>query len=357
MVSILARPSRAGRRLARRASTVPTSVCFNPRPALAGRASLTCGNQVVCAADSVPVSILARPSRAGRHQEHLRADQGRPVSILARPSRAGRQVHFMCDSPAEQKFQSSPGPRGPGVPASSCRRSPRPRFNPRPALAGRASCWNTASGPSPRRCFNPRPALAGRASRADHGNRLLRAGFNPRPALAGRASSLATPSIRGPGAQGFNPRPALAGRASLRQGIRAAFQSSRGRAFQSSPGPRGPGVAAARTVMGFNPRPFEERCAACFNPRPALAGRASLGCTAISACGFQSSPGPRGPGVRELGLPDIVLSSFQSSPGPRGPGVVGRAVVLDLVDRVSILARPSRAGRVRCHSAIRCKPL
>ena len=139
-------------------SNLPRRRCFNPRPALAGRASA--GGRVY--PQMAPVSILARPSRAGRRSSPIRHKRHRSVSILARPSRAGRRVGSVGDVGvglvsilarpsragrpggvevwmAAIEFQSSPGPRGPGVGyslritlASIC-------FNPRPALAGRAS--------------------------------------------------------------------------------------------------------------------------------------------------------------------------------------------------------------------------
>ena len=86
--------------------------------------------------------------------------------------------------------------------------------------------------------FNPRPALAGRASGGAGGTAKAKGGFNPRPALAGRASRTWPPIESNP--MCFNPRPALAGRASRH-------------------------------------RPRAQQPALCFNPRPALAGRASVG--------------------------------------------------------------------------------
>ena len=88
--------------------------CFNPRPALAGRASTS---KSTC--DKLPdVSILARPSRAGRRLLPSSFWWQHHVSILARPSRAGRQGFAGTDG-VLIRFQSSPGPRGPGVPARS----------------------------------------------------------------------------------------------------------------------------------------------------------------------------------------------------------------------------------------------
>ena len=65
---------------------MPVTTCFNPRPALAGRAS---GDKIVGDVHA-EVSILARPSRAGRPGPGYRTKYPDIVSILARPSRAGR---------------------------------------------------------------------------------------------------------------------------------------------------------------------------------------------------------------------------------------------------------------------------
>ncbi len=306
-VSILARPSRAGRLPrawlprppglmfqsspgprgpgVRGPAGVPAEKkSFNPRPALAGRAS---GRKPSRTSPTMQFSILARPSRAGRHTCAVACANSLTravVSILARPSRAGRPPWSRRPRTAASPFQSSPGPRGPGVGTRPPLLPHQLRFNPRPALAGRAS----ASWTAPRR-----------SSRC----------FNPRPALAGRASAVEFP-------------------------LAAVTQL-----FQSSPGPRGPGVSPAHSM---------QRRQVCFNPRPALAGRASIlalgGRSAVSilarpsragrrvsncqlpaylSARFQSSLGPRGPGV--IGWPVSVRASplllFQSSPGPRGPGV------------------------------------
>ncbi len=178
---------------------------FNPRPALAGRASRT--TRPTCAAprsfqsspgprgpgvfantgeenEQTLVSILARPSRAGRRADldemtalcpfqsspgprgpGVLADQvdagWKAVSILARPSRAGRLICHGCES-MNSPFQSSPGPRGPGVPNPA--RSPAPRwgFNPRPALAGRASLVHFMCDSGGHVSILARPSRAGR---------------------------------------------------------------------------------------------------------------------------------------------------------------------------------------------------
>ncbi len=104
-------------------------------------------------------------------------------------------------------------------------------------------------------------------------------------------------------------RPSRAGRHTVRGEIRGALK------FQSSPGPRGPGVGGQAAVNGF---------------------------LAL----FQSSPGPRGPGVVLTNAVTLTCKWFQSSPGPRGPGVAGAGWRGRMADCVSILARPSRAGRL-----------
>ncbi len=90
--------------------------------------------------------------------------------------------------------------------------------------------------------------------------------------------------------------------------------------FQSSPGPRGPGVAGRRIAPRLR--------SSSFNPRPALAGRASS---------------------QQITRP-VTGATFQSSPGPRGPGVTITVAPAEDGFVVSILARPSRAGR-RCAAA------
>jgi hypothetical protein len=328
------------------------------------------------------VSILARPSRAGRPRRPVETRQEPVVSILARPSRAGRPLG---------------DPARPWV---------RMGFNPRSALAGRASCGKLARRQDVSQCFNPRSALAGRASwtlavyaviivsilaRPSRAGRLAalkasrggdrvsilarpsRAGRHvlpkslqklsvvsilARPSRAGRrrqhlmahVSILARPSRAGrPQLEGkvrvsilarplgsgiacFNPRSALAGRASERI-VRSAGHRAR---FQSSLGPRGPGVQTrCRTAAEtrFNPRSALAGRASCnrqtttapnscFNPRSALAGRASTQARSSNGLMFQSSLGPRGPSVAWF----AAFTPFQSSLGPRGPGVCQRQV-------------------------------
>src|SRR5262249_35308588 len=128
-----------------------------------------------------------------------------------------------------------------------------------------------------------RPRRAGR--QAVWQSRWLEEGFNPRPAPEGRAPRHV---LNGPGAFGF----------------------------QSSPGPGGPGALdLVGKIRGS---------LASFNPRPAPEGRA-----------------PRPPVCRHG-----PSSQFQSSPGPGGPGASVPARKLDQFVKVSILARPRRAGRL-----------
>jgi hypothetical protein len=232
-VSILARPSRAGRLglalvMHRRGSptfqsslgprgpgvgglpspslSTQISIGFNPRSALAGRASLECLRP---RHPRQGVSILARPSRAGRPS--LAPPVFAPsstVSILARPSRAGRLAGIFRRASGDRPGVSILArPSRAGRPYSL--RTTGSRCNPRSALAGRASAWSAT--PPARSCFNPRSALAGRASRHDDdqpGNR--RVSILARPSRAGRQSISAWP-------------------------LRLS-------SFQSSLGPRGPGV-------------------------------------------------------------------------------------------------------------------
>ena len=110
-VSILARPSRAGRPINQTAILAIFAVSILARPSRAGRPGQHRGGD----GSWLDVSILARPSRAGRQCRHYDDATDQAVSILARPSRAGRP----------HRTENS----------VSCLR----RFNPRPTLAGRAS--------------------------------------------------------------------------------------------------------------------------------------------------------------------------------------------------------------------------
>ncbi len=288
------RPALAGRASSSTRSNSKPFACFNPRPALAGRASIH---------DSAPkyidLSFNPRPALAGRASAFRHQSSNvRLVSILARPSPPPMSPNG---------FQSSPGPRGPGVPHDTpyLRRTQVVSILARPSRAGRLRQHGGRERTDS--CFNPRPALAGRASgrpgrndcalpvsilaRPSRAGRPCRSGrcrlegcFNPRPALAGRASNLPWLRIYEQSVS-ILARPSRAGR--LTAPARAAEQDE----FQSSPGPRGPGVPnPARSPAprwGFNPRPALagrasrtvtrlSRSSCCFNPRPALAGRASL---------------------------------------------------------------------------------
>ena len=172
---------------------------FNPRPALAGRASFH--DAVRWRASKV--SILARPSRAGRPGRSAQAEHVQNVSILARPSRAGRHP-TLRGVPSIRPVSILARPSRAGRPAS------------RPCAVHRCAVSILARPPAPAwhwwRRFNPRPALAGRAS--DVG--LAQAGGDgvsilARPSRAGRHCSTCAPSLV--------------------------------TMFQSSPGPRWPGVS------------------------------------------------------------------------------------------------------------------
>jgi hypothetical protein len=344
LVSILARPSRAGRpdpcdvwrllwsgfnprsALTGRASNYAHHPLlhrsrFNPRSALTGRASSTNGsrlNPVVTfqsslgphgpgvLADHVAdvdnhggVSILARPSRAGRQRAPV---DSRPssfdVSILARPSRAGRLLRSL----------------NPGLILSR-------RFNPRSALTGRAS---SVSHPLPvaiqQVSILARPSRAGRRRRvstccASAGSALIRdhvastpgQQFNPRSALTGRASCFCAASAAYD--IGFNPRSALTGRAS--RCIRAAADQ-----FCVS-------ILARPSRAG---RQVGERdgggcCGVSILARPSRAGRHVHWRQRLIKAWFQSSLGPSRAGRRQSYQCSLLLFAFQSSLGPHGPGV------------------------------------
>jgi hypothetical protein len=336
------------------------------------------------------VLILARPSRAGRPARRGPTQSRSPVSILARPSPPPMSPNG---------FQSSPGPRGPGVPHDTpyLRRTQVVSILARPSRAGRPSARSFfarstefQSSPGPRGpgvfantgeeneqtlvSILARPSRAGRPCRS--GRCRLEGCFNPRPALAGRASNLPWLRIYEQSVS-ILARPSRAGRltAPARAAEQDEFQSSPGPRgpgvdvsgdeymelcwFQSSPGPRGPGVGERRGAL----RPL-----ACFNPRPALAGRASIDMLRNRMMVmFQSSPGPRGPGVprrqrlsgkqapvsilarpsragrRHGGDGHAQFVRFQSSPGPRGPGVSRRACCIRRPTRFN--PRPALAGR------------
>jgi len=131
-VSILARPARAGRRST--SFLLLGKKCFNPRPAREGRASVKTRSYY----GPTEVSILARPARAGRlgtngHPELLERFQSSPGP--RGPGVASARSLRWWDS----QFQSSPGPRGPGVLSAMLCLGDTKGFNPRPAREGRAS--------------------------------------------------------------------------------------------------------------------------------------------------------------------------------------------------------------------------
>ena len=204
-VSILARPSRAGRPRALGRGMRDGGVSILARPSRAGRPGYSDKTTHWC-----KVSILARPSRAGRRRTPRRPHQVSPVSILARPSRAGRhEMRYLTGN--GQLFQSSPDPRGPGVIEA-------PRSIPRYCAVS----------------ILARPSRAGR---------LLQPG-----------------ECRAPIDVSILARPSRAGR------HKHFIAVHRADGFQSSPDPRGPGVVVPRRLNWRHE---------CFNPRPTLAGRAS----------------------------------------------------------------------------------
>ncbi len=228
---------------------------FNPRPALASRASAAA--RVV--RPGAAVSILARPLRAGRHTYVGLVFADTSFQSSPGPCEPGVLMQVV-DEINMRLFQSSPGPCEPGV-------------EPIRAVAV-AFC-----------CFNPRPALASRASHRHDACFRAMDGFNPRPALASRAS-FSLPC--------WPPFSVLV--SILARPLRAGRQCLPDRS-EASP----------------------HR----FNPRPALASRASFASQMAntSSAPFQSSPGPCEPGVTDERIDSRHLDQFQSSPGPCEPGV------------------------------------
>jgi len=300
------------------------------------------------------VSILARPSRAGR----LAACRGliidHVVSILARPSRAGRHC-FWNKSNNIIKFQSSLGPRGPGVAGSMADRAQWASFNPRSALAGRASSnpWN--KGIKVRVSILARPSRAGRLAGmdVDYIIREFQSSLGPR----GPGVFVIVVVLVADRDVSILARPSRAGRLAMNDDYLQFLL------FQSSLGPRGPGVACSKSPAA---------CTAGFNPRSALAGRASgfLGCSRnrlrVSILARPSRAGrPCGAAVvgqtvlgfnprsalagRASSLP-IHIVCVSKGFNPRS-ALAGRAsrqrLEIDALIGVSILARPSRAGRHR----------
>mgnify|MGYP000919632024 CR=1 FL=1 len=86
------------------------------------------------------VSILVRPSRAGRPLSGL-SQSSRCGSFNPRPTLAGRtSLAGIAANGSLSEFQSSSDPRGPDVVMlCNVRKLSRFGFNPRPTLAGRTS--------------------------------------------------------------------------------------------------------------------------------------------------------------------------------------------------------------------------
>ncbi len=276
------------------------------------------------------------------------------VSILARPSRAGRRC-VRHDGADLAQFQSSLGPHGPGVDGASQPIRPQAnRFNPRSALTGRASFSAlVVIGLQHPVSILARPSRAGRPGFAGADDRRRRVSILARPSRAGRHQ--ARRDAQGLRQVSILARPSRAGR------LVATVATNDTTMFQSSLGPHGPGVFARRRYSRAARR-------VSILARPSRAGRRSVGAFMAVLFVFQSSLGPHGPGVPWNGNLPWSNDLFQSSLGPHGPGVrrpdenglsrssfnprsalTGRASgyfrIITEYERVSILARPSRAGR------------
>jgi len=133
------------------------------------------------------VSILVRPSRAGRPESLRQFGSDQRLSILVRPSRAGRPAGCPGCS-GLQLLSILVRPSRAGRPRwGVLPRSDPAAFNPRPALASRTSRRLVRKSPGAS-AFNPRPALASRTSPKSSPIRDTFCAFNPRPALASRTS-------------------------------------------------------------------------------------------------------------------------------------------------------------------------
>ena len=204
------------------------------------------------------------------------------IVFQSSPDPCGPGVEVEAELEQEFKeFQSSPDPCGPGVRRGKARTAKPPRFNPRPTLAGRASS----------RCY-PQARMTAVSILA----RPLRAGRQP----AGREQS-------GSIVVSILARPLRAGRhLMITDRVVAAM-------FQSSPDPCGPGVGS-RDDAGWR--------LPCFNPRPTLAGRASVDRRVIQpAIKVSILARPLRAGRRTCHGAKGHRLPFQSSPDPCGPGV------------------------------------
>jgi len=201
------------------------------------------------------VSILARPSRAGRPLDIGAGRRDPWVSILARPSRAGRPT--MAPSAVLMSlFQSSLGPRGPGVPPADGNLATGRSFNPRSALAGRASNSRMRDSSSAS-SFNPRSALAGRASWLSnelHPTAVV--SILARPSRAGRQAkahrlcrAMTVSILARPSRAGRPEFPFLACELDLVSILARPSRAGRPPMFQSSLGPRGPGVSQKAPIF------------------------------------------------------------------------------------------------------------
>ena len=158
------------------------------------------------------VSILARPSRAGRPRGAYKGIHSPPVSILARPSRAGRPGTRPSRACCSSVFQSSPGPRGPGVLHGAHDPVPNHRVSilARPSRAGRPK-HGLPLMREHQVSILARPSRAGRPMAGVWISHLYQVSILARPSRAGRPSPLMMTRHR---MSRFTPPPALAGRAS-----------------------------------------------------------------------------------------------------------------------------------------------
>ena len=221
---------------ARDAIGVPHVVSIHARSGWAGRPCRCCKQH-----QQYPVSIHARSGWAGRHGlSSLMA--GRSVSIHARSGWAGRPDCVAGWPSKSWKFQSTPGPDGPGDPCLARRYCQARCFNPRPVRMGRATEVDAHEFAREPVSIHARSGWAGRLFEQNGSH--LRAGFNPRPVRMGRAT-LNEGEHFGV-IPGFNPRPVRMGRATMWAGHLKGPEE-----FQSTPGPDGPGDAPSENTTDF----------------------------------------------------------------------------------------------------------
>ena len=224
---------------------------FNPRPAIAHRATTS----LATIATNTTVSIRARRLLTGRPALDFMHAKANGVSIRARRLLTGRRFRRMTRRCALW-FQSAPGDCSPGDPRLAGVTEPSRRFNPRPAIAHRATAQRGMASPRYQR-FNPRPAIAHRATWLRSGmGRILCVSIRARRLLTGRQAASSTPS----------PSPA----------------------FQSAPGDCSPGdllIEQHRRTQLVSIR-----------ARRLLTGRLASSSASSASSQFQSAPGDCSPG-------------------------------------------------------------